>query len=216
MNNLNFYKKIALAACVMILSFSSCNPIWDMDGDSDFNQSIKFAGQWTGDFGMYYNYEYRGRVYTFDSYDTDIVFYPEYDGATYGYGKQVDYYEYGPYSHVYNRFDWEILRNVIYLTYYSDPGLDCAIYDYYMSRDMFTGRFGNSNDKFRMYKIADYYDWSIYTDYYYYYNNNGWSWAPYYSGKEADTAVADSVETGASQAKATSGNGGIVSFGRRF
>ena len=70
----------------------------------DVKQSIKFAGQWTGDFGMYYTYRYRGQYLTFDSYDTDIVFYPEFDGATYGYGKQVDYYEHGPYSYIYNSF----------------------------------------------------------------------------------------------------------------
>lgn len=212
MKSLNFYRKIAWMACI-ILSFSSCTPIWNIDDDSDFNQSVKFAGQWTGDFGMYYNYEYMGRIYTFDSYDTDIVFYPEYDGATYGWGKQVDYYEYGPYSHIYNRFDWEIRNRVIYLTYYSDPSLDCAIYDYYMTRDQFTGRFGSSNDKFYMYKISDYYDWSIYTDYYHYCYNNGWHWAPYYS-KETAKADEDTLQTKQLQEKDDNGKGKIVSFGR--
>ena len=96
-----------------ILCLSSCNLVWNVEEDMDVKQSIKFAGQWTGDFGMYYTYRQNGRLYTFDSYDTDIVFYPEYDGATYGYGKQVDYYERGPYEYIYNRFDWEIRNGII-------------------------------------------------------------------------------------------------------
>ena len=170
--------------CIMmvaLLGMSSCNVVWNMDEDMDVHQSIKFAGQWTGDFGMYYNYRHNGRLYTFDSYDTDIVFYPEYDGATYGYGKQVDYYERGPYTHIYNRFDWEIRNGVIYLEYYSDPSLDCTIYDYKMTPDRFQGRFGSSSDRFYLTKIADYYDWTVYMDYCYYYPNSGWYWSPMYA-----------------------------------
>ena len=165
MKRRNLLKNICLMMAAM-LSLSSCNMMWDVEEDMDVHQSIKFAGQWTGDFGMYYTYRMGGRLYTFDSYDTDIVFYPEYDGATWGYGKQVDYYEHGPYTHIYNRFDWEIRSGVIYLQYYSDPSLDCAIYDYSMTHDRFQGRFGNSNDRFYLTKRADYYDWSIYRDYY--------------------------------------------------
>ena len=170
--------------CIMmiaLLGMSSCNVVWNMDEDMDVHQSIKFAGQWTGDFGMYYNYRHNGRLYTFDSYDTDIVFYPEYDGATYGYGKQVDYYERGPYTHIYNRFDWEIRNGIIYLEYYSDPSLDCAIYDYKMTPDRFQGRFGSSSDRFYLTKIADYYDWTVYMDYCYFYPNSGWYWSPMYA-----------------------------------
>ena len=61
---------------------------------------------------MYYEYEYRGHIYTFDSYDTDIVFYPEYDYATYGYGYQVDWYEEGPYERMSFKFNWEIRDGV--------------------------------------------------------------------------------------------------------
>lgn len=213
MNKPNLYRKIALVAC-MIMSLTSCSIVWH-EGDMDVNQSIKFAGQWTGDFGMYYDYRYMSRIYTFDSYDTDIVFYPEFDGATYGWGKQVDYYEVGPYARIYNRFDWEIRRGVIYLKYYSDPALDCAIYDYVMTRDQFTGRFGDSSDKFYMYKIADYYDWSIYNDYYFYYTNNGWHWAPSYSGR-ADMTVGDTTSTLKSRAAGGNDTDGLTSFGRRF
>lgn len=192
----------------------------------DVHQSIKFAGQWTGDFGMYYTYRMGERLYTFDSYDTDIVFYPEYDGATWGYGKQVDYYEHGPYTHIYNRFDWEIRSGVIYLQYYSDPSLDCAIYDYSMTHDRFQGRFGNSNDRFYLTKIADYYDWSIYRDYYYYYPNGGWYWAPVNGLAEPDEPKRINMETENGKARVKNGDvntlsksneeNGIVCFGKRI
>lgn len=214
MKNHSFFRNIALMAC-MIMSLSSCNVIWDPIGDPDVNQSIKFAGQWTGDFGMYYSYRYMGRTYTFDSYDTDIVFYPEFDGATYGWGKQVDYYEKGPYTHIYNRFDWEILQGVVYIKYYSDNGMDCAIYDYVMTNNRFSGRFGNSTDRFYLTKIADYYDWSIYLDYYFLFPNTGWHWAPRLSG-QAGTATEDTLTLPMRRAVPGDDNDGIVSFGRRF
>ncbi len=214
MKSSNLYQKLILVLC-MIMGLSSCALVWNTEEDMDVNQSIKFAGQWTGDFGMYYDYRYRGQIYTFDSYDTNIVFYPEYDGATYGWGKQVDYYEYGPYSHIYNRFDWEILRGVIYIKYYVDNGMDCAIYDYVMTRNYFSGRFGNSSDKFYLTKIADYYDWSVYYDSYYFFPNDGWYWSPMYSGETR--AISDSTQTTPQHSdEMHQGEDGIVSYGRRL
>ena len=196
-----------------ILCLSSCNLVWNVEDDMDVHQSIKFAGQWTGDFGMYYTYRQNGRLYTFDSYDTDIIFYPEYDGATYGYGKQVDYYERGPYEYIYNRFDWEIHNGIIYLEYYSDASLDCAIYDYVMTDDYFRGRFGSSNDKFCLSKIADYYDWTAYIDYYNYYPNGGWYWSPMYIQK--DTSPTEDTST-AENDNELNEKDGIVSYGKRI
>jgi hypothetical protein len=196
-----------------ILCLSSCNLVWNVEDDMDVHQSIKFAGQWTGDFGMYYTYRQNGRLYTFDSYDTDIIFYPEYDGATYGYGKQVDYYERGPYEYIYNRFDWEIRNGIIYLEYYSDASLDCAIYDYVMTADNFRGRFGSSNDKFCLSKIADYYDWTAYMDYYNYYPNDGWYWSPMYTQQAASpTENTSSTEND----NELNEKDGIVSYGKRI
>lgn len=225
MKKRNLIEKIIMMMIAM-LCMSSCNMMWDVEEDMDVHQSIKFAGQWTGDFGMYYTYRMGGRLYTFDSYDTDIVFYPEYDGATWGYGKQVDYYEHGPYTHIYNRFDWEIRSGVIYLQYYSDPSLDCAIYDYSMTHDRFQGRFGNSNDRFYLTKIADYYDWSIYRDYYYYYPNGGWYWAPVNGLAEPDEPKRINMETENGKARVKNGDvntlsksneeNGIVCFGKRI
>ncbi len=199
----------------MMLSLSSCDVVLSTMVDTDVNKSIKFAGQWTGDFGMYYDYRYMGRIYTFDSYDTDIVFYPEYDGATYGWGKQVDYYEHGPYSSIYNRFDWKIMHGVIYLNYYSNNGMDCAIYDYVMTRNHFSGRFGNSNDKFYLSKIADYYDWSVYFDDWFFYDNDDWYWSGiYYSNTRS--MEADSISTPLPEGENKQDSTGLVSFGRRL
>ena len=222
MKRRNLLKNICIMMVAM-LSLSSCGMVIGWEEDMDVKQSIKFAGQWTGDFGMYYTYRYHGRLYTFDSYDTNIVFYPEYDGATHGYGKQVDYYERVPYEYIYNRFNWEIRNGIVYLQYHSDPSLDCAIYDYRMTADRFQGRFGSSNDKFYLTKIADYYDWTAYMDYYFYYPNDGWYWSPMYAKNNEDVKPenqapklenlelkTENLETEADEAD------GIVSYGKRI
>ena len=196
-----------------MLCLSSCGMVIAWEEDMDVKQSIKFAGQWTGDFGMYYTYRYHGRLYTFDSYDTDIVFYPEYDGATHGYGKQVDSYERGPYEYIYNRFNWEIRNGIVYLQYHSDPSLDCAIYDYRMTADRFHGRFGSSNDKFYLTKIADYYDWTAYMDYYFYYPNDGWYWSPMYTKNNEDVKTKNGEQRNETKSNEKDG---IVSYGKRM
>lgn len=176
-------------------------------GDDDTQEAIVLSGQWRGDFGMYYEYvDGYGRSYTFDSYDTDIVFYPDYDYATHGWGKQVDWYEYGPYEYQYYRFYWSIRFGVIYLTYPNAPELDTRISEYRLTSDYLTGFFPGSSTRFRLYKIADYYDWSPYTSYYGYYNRPDWgSYYPYYVKSEK----------GEAPAKAT-GEGKVVRRGNRF
>lgn len=209
------FGKLMMVMSVALLTFTSCDLVWKAEDDMDFHKSVKVAGQWTGDFGMYYNYRYNGRLYTFDSYDTDIVFYPDYDGATYGYGKQVDYYEQGPYSRIYNSFDWEIRRGVIYMQYRQDSSLDCTIHDYDITSDRFYGRFGNSKDKFYLSKIADYYDWTIYMDYYFFYPRNNWRWSPLYSIPVQNSDSSNDLSGTRAEAE-TENMDGMVSFGRRF
>ena len=196
-----------------MLCLSSCGMVIAWEEDMDVKQSIKFAGQWTGDFGMYYTYRYHGRLYTFDSYDTDIVFYPDYDGATHGYGKQIDYYERGPFEYIYNRFNWEIRNGIVYLQYHSDPSLNCAIYDYRMTSDRFQGRFGSSNDKFYLTKIADYYDWTAYMDYYFYCPNDGWYWSPMYTKNNEDMKTENGKQRNETKSNEKDG---IVSYGKRM
>ena len=58
-----------------------CSIFTACETDEDVEESMVLTGQWQGNWGMYYDYEYRGKIFTFDSYDTDIVFYPDYDYA---------------------------------------------------------------------------------------------------------------------------------------
>lgn len=157
--------------------FTSC--------DEDVYRSMDLSGSWRGDFGMYY---VDGRGDVWDSYDTDIVFYPDYDYATKGYGKQVDWYEHGPYSKLYYRFYWEIDHGVIYLTYPHDPELNTSIRDYRLNNSYFTGRCMGASSAFRLEKISDYYDWSYYHNYNYgYYYDNDWYWdSDYYMTRSSD------------------------------
>ena len=181
--------------------------------DDDTRESMDLSGQWTGDFGMYYNYEYRGKVYTFDSYDTDIVFYPDYNYATHGYGYEVDYYEYGPYEKMSLRFNWEINRGIIYLDYPGYSEYSTQIRDYYLTDEHFTGYFVNSTGRFSLRKLTDYYDWGYYAGYgdFYYW---GVDWPTYDWGVDwlnytRSTNAADSVQTDNSAGK-------IVGLGNRY
>ena len=150
--------------------------------EKDTDDFKNLIGQtFEGDFGMYYEYEYQGRVYRFDSYDTRIVFYTDNEYATYGYGKQVDYYEYGPYAYQHYRFRWYISNGDLILEYPYDPSLNTVIHDYHMYSDRFYGYFGTSNAKFYLCKATDYYDWGNYNgDYYYDPRDNWYDNYPYY------------------------------------
>ncbi|MCD8236578.1 MAG: hypothetical protein LUD00_07970 [Prevotellaceae bacterium] len=150
---------------------------------------------------MYYYYDYRGRTYRFDSYDTDIIFYPDYDYATHGYGKQVDFYTAGPYSYQYYYFNWTIRDGVIYLDYPYDAELNTAIYDYRMTSDFITGYFGDTNTRFTLHKLVDYYDWNSYRGNYGHGGFvSGWEWGDYrynYSkSRDGKSVQTDSQEEG--------------------
>lgn len=200
---------IAMAAALTMLT--SC--------DEDVEQAITLSGQWQGDFGMYYQVERNGRVYTFDSYDTDIVFYPDYDYATHGYGKQVDYYQYGPFTYQYYYFYWELRNGVLYLNYPYDSELNTAIYDYVMNSSYFSGYFGESSNSFRLYKLADYYNWGYYSGEYsygpsdYYYDYYG-----YYTNRSAadKASETDSTSVSGQGADTSDGEWKVVKRGNRF
>lgn len=196
-----------MAVCSMGL-MSSC--------DDDVNKSMALSGQWRGDFGMFYNYQYGNRIYTFDSYDTDVVFYPEYDYATHGWGKQVDYYDYGPYEYQYHYFIWEVRYGVIHLAYPHDHELDTDIFDYRLNDRYFAGHFGSSDSGFRLYKMADYYDWNRYQGDYYYYDRYNWydsyyNRYPYYAKGKNGAKNVEAIE-----ADSTATDGKIVGYGNRF
>ncbi|MCR5004241.1 MAG: hypothetical protein K5984_07715 [Bacteroidales bacterium] len=181
-------KKTAVAffaAIISLISISSCS--------DDLSKSMVLSGQWTGDFGMSYVYSYSGRSYTFDSRYTDIVFYPDYDYATEGYGYQVDFYDEGPYVYQSYKFDWEIEDGVLYMDYRYSSMLDCTIHDYHMTNDRFYGYFGNSDVRFSLAKLADYYDWTPYENTYSY---GGRTWYRYDSVKSAGDALPVNPEDG--------------------
>ena len=195
-----------IAAIIFMMSafaFSSCEDIEDID------QSMALSGEWRGDFGMYYNYvDRRGRHYSFDSYDTHITFIPAYAKARHGRGTQVDYYDYGPYEYQYYKFSWSINNGSLYLTYDYDPELDTRISNYRMTNDYFSGIFSSSGTSFKLYKIADYYNWTPYVNIYGYGSRYDWDvdypyYAPY--SRSEGEQFADSIAS----------DGKVLSRGRR-
>lgn len=170
-----------LSLAVAMFAFTSC------EFDEDTHMSTNLAGEWTGNWGVYYNYNYYGKTYTFDSYYSDVVFYPEYEYARRGYGKEVDFYSEGPYTKIYNYFYWEVRNGVIHLTYPEMPEYNTSIYDYRMTSYSFTGYFDTSEfgEPFTLKKIADYYDWNYYSGYNTYYNRNNWYYDYYAKTRSA-------------------------------
>lgn len=176
-------QKIVLALTMLCsLCMTSC--------DEDISLSMTLSGKWKGDWGMYYVYEYRGRQEIFYCYDTRIEFFPNYDMATSGYGRQIDYYDYGPYAYQYYYFHWSVRDGVIHLSYPGCPELNTSIYEYRMSNSLFTGYFPDATDRFRLYKWADYYDWTPYNAYYSFGLRADWGY-PYYAPSRADGDRAD-------------------------
>ena len=168
------------AIIIIMLSafaFASCQDIEDID------QSMVLSGEWRGDFGMYYNYVDRyGRQYTFDCYDSRLTFIPAYSQALHGRGTQIDYYDYGPYEYQYYKFNWQISNGNLYITYEYDHELDTRISNYRMTNDYFSGVFSSTGTSFRLYKLADYYNWTPYVNIYGYGSRYDWDVDyPYYA-----------------------------------
>ena len=184
-------------------SFSSCEDI------EDINQSMALSGQWRGDFGMYYNYvDGYGRRYTFDCYDTRITFTPAYSQALHGRGTQVDYDDRGPYEYQYYKFSWSINNGILYLTYDYDHELDTRISNYRMTNDYFSGTFSSSGTSFRLYKLADYYNWTPYVNIYGYGDRYDWDYDYLYDApfsRSEGEQLADSIAS----------EGKVLSRGRR-
>ena len=177
--SISLFSIIAVAG--LCLMFSSCTR------DEDTEIAMTVSGQWQGDWGMYYEYTYpNGDVYTYDSYDTDLVFYPDYDYAEHGYGYQVDWYRTGPYERLSYRFSWNVVNGVLFLNYPGFPEYNTSIRDYRLNNSHFVGYFNGSSTRFDLIKIQDYYTWY---DYDYLYRSHGyayieWTWdgGYYYDG----------------------------------
>ena len=171
-----FSSKIMMMAVALlsVVTFTSC--------DEDVDEAMILSGEWSGDFGMYYDYrdERTGRWYTFEADYTNLVLYPHHEYATYGTGKQIDYYSYGPYAYQYYYFDWEVRNGVIYFDYPYDPNLNMAIREYRLSSNVFSGWVGDVH--FELYKLRDFY-WGDYGGYYGYGWSDGWYGDGYYYSK---------------------------------
>lgn len=177
-------KKTLLLSFVMLgalLGFTSCS-------DSDHDEARVLAGEWQGDWGMWYQDE--DGYYFYADY-TYIRLIPDHYDATHGYGYQEDYYSWDDtrsvmsyYRYLWYRFDWQVSNGRIYITYPSNPDLDAYIRDYRLSLDYFSGYFDDSNDRFRLVKLSDFYDWTptvVVSTYYGYSIYSGYS--PKYQGQ---------------------------------
>ncbi|MBQ0019023.1 MAG: hypothetical protein KBT39_00695 [Bacteroidales bacterium] len=186
----------AFYALMMVISigiFTSC--------DEDDKKAYKMDGDWYGDFGMYY---YTNRGQRFDSYDTRMQFVQSSPWSNHGYGTQVDWYKYGPYEFIYHQFRWEVHNGTIFINYKWESEWNCQIHDYNLTWNNFYGYFGDSNEKFTLYKLYDYdfqpyyahdYGWGYFTTYPGY---NPYPYQPYYApginGKNKQTATIDSTK----------------------
>ncbi|MBR4783491.1 MAG: hypothetical protein IK023_06345 [Bacteroidaceae bacterium] len=172
-----FFSLLSIALIAMI-GFSACNT-------DDENEARVLSGEWEGDWGMFYDYQYdNGAIDRFYASNTYIKLTPDHSNATHGTGIQEDYYRSGPYKYRWFKFNWEVRDGVIYLTYPHDHELDVDIYDYQLSNDYFTGYFGDSNSRFRMSKLTDFYYWTpaVYIDSYYGYTLYDYLYSNKYEG----------------------------------
>ena len=196
-----FYAK-AYAALFLVMgmfSFVACEVyVGDDDYNGDRNRAAVLSGEWQGEFGMFYAapHPVTGELVQFDASYTNIVFYPAYTGARRGTGKQVDYYNYGPYSYQYYYFNWEVRNRDIYITYPSDPNLNVVIYDYNLSNNNFVGYMGDSRYRFSLRALSGY-KWGSYNDYYYYGPNSNWSWGSYYYSQGLNAGSFDNADSSA-------------------
>lgn len=161
----HFQKLLCLLAIMStaVVTLTSC-----LDDDDEIGNAV--SGHWFGDMDMYYNGERaRGSEIEFNrgwSYDR-------------GSGVQVDYYA----RHaVTSYFTWRVQNRILYLTF-DDPSLDCAIVDYRLSYDYFSGY------------IADYYTLENLThfnlrSYDRYWSDYGYGYYDYYYVKATRSAAA--------------------------
>jgi hypothetical protein len=177
-----------LTVVMSLTLFASC--------DDDLYQARVLSGEWSGDFGMYYEMRNpkTGQWYSFDAYETNLVFYPYDEYSASGTGRQVDYYRDGPYTYQYYEFEWDVRNGVIYLHYPYDPELNVSIRDYRMNNRSFSGWIGNV--RFELYKLRDFY-WNDYygSGGYGYGWYDGWYWNDgYYYSKTRGAEQVEAVD----------------------
>ena len=167
------YANIARMSLLLITAFclTSC------EIDRDENVGYYLQGHWFGDLDMYYDgVPARG---------SDIIFYPEGWGYRKGTGTQIDYYgRYGN-TQIRHDFSYYIENEVIYLTFYGEPDLDCRISRYGLNADNFWGTIDgiNSSTEFRLRNYDRYWESEGYYDYDYDYDRR------YYGGYYTKQAI---------------------------
>ena len=115
----NYVWMLGLMLCTLT-AFTSC--------DEDEEIGLELKGRWFGDMDMWYDGNEK-------AIGSEIEFIPYGWGYDKGTGEEVDYYRRGTVIH---NFDYRIRDGVIYMTF-DDPDLDCAIVDYRLSYNYFSG-----------------------------------------------------------------------------
>ncbi len=178
----------SLAACEIYVDdpYDPYNPYNPGGGSGDRQRANVISGEWQGDFGMYYTaiHPISGKAVTFEAAYSYLLVQNDYAGARRGVGKQIDFYRTGPYEYQYYLFYWEVRNGVLYLTYPQDSNLNVAIYDYYLSNSIFTGRVGNSGFRFRLTSLR-YNNWGAFSGNYMFGNYNNWTWGNGYTQKRS-------------------------------
>lgn len=174
-------------ALVGLLCLVSC--------DEDKWTASRVSGDWYGDFGMYYEYQYNGRTYRYGSWDTKIRF-SKTPFTDHGTGYQVDYYDQGPYRYISYTFHWQVKNHDIILTYPHNPEWNTTIYDYQIANGYFRGYFGDSHTRFNLQSLTDY-DWNKYgsNDFYCDFNSGYNGYRPWYAPSRRDSVTTQNDET---------------------
>lgn len=184
---------LALSSCDVYLPDNPYNPYYPNNGEGDRSRAYTISGEWQGNFGMYYLQQnpLTGEYVQFNAATSYVLFQSDYYGARTGWGKQIDYYNYGPIAYRYHRFYWEVRNGVLYLTYPSDHNLDVAIYDYYLSQYRFTGRTGTSGFTFNLRSLS-FNEWGSFTGDAYDRTSSTWNWDGYIGTRSVTMQKADS------------------------
>lgn len=190
------YLALLLGALTALASFTSCT-------DDDDVKGMVLSGEWRGDFDMYYDYQYSwGDVMRFWATETYLEFIPYSNSYNSGYGYQVDFYDDydSPYDEIYHSFKWEVRYGTIYMYYRGEEEWDTYLRDYHMTNDRLTGYFEDTSNRFSLWKLTDYYDWTPYINAYGDYNSEyGYGYGRpgyYYRKTPTKTSSGEQVEPG--------------------
>lgn len=159
---------LALAA----LSLTAC--------DERVMEAERLAGEYEGNFGMYYEYTRGGRTYAYDAAYSYLRL-DNYAFSMKGEGVQIDYYKYGPYTEIWHKIRWKVQKDAQgrYITFHYlwEKEWDTNIYDYELNEYEFYGFFGTSSKQFYMRNLnpPDGFSWDPYYRHDYGWNlNSGW------------------------------------------